>query len=261
MKTMFILFFIGILLGTGIFTNGQNAGDPAPDFTFKDLSGEDITLSEKTGKVVMLFLFGNTCPFCIAAGPKVEADIYEQFKNNEHFEAYGLDLWNGSGSQVESFMSKAGISFPLLLDAGSVSTLYKTTYDRIIVIDSKGNIKHKGSTSASNDISNAVNAITEALDEVQVTSASIIQKSQNNRMNVFPNPASSKLHFKANLLSGNLSIQILNLNGKTIQVLENEYRESGLYENAFDISHLKTGIYLISFSNAGNRFVQKISVL
>ena len=37
----------------------QKVGDKAPDFTYKNMDGKDVTLSSFKGKVVFLYLFGN----------------------------------------------------------------------------------------------------------------------------------------------------------------------------------------------------------
>jgi len=147
---------------------GQDVGNPGPDFTVSLQGGGTYNLADQAGKVVFVYLFGNTCPFCIGSGPSIESTIYQAFKGNSDFTAIGLDTWNSSSneSSVSSFRNKTGITFPLAIKAGSVASDYETTYDRIMVIDKHGKLFHKGIVAAGNDINNAVTAITQSLAEI-----------------------------------------------------------------------------------------------
>jgi thiol-disulfide isomerase/thioredoxin len=50
-----------------------SVGLPAPDFTLKDLEGNDITLHEYRGRVVVLSFWATWCPACRAEMPSLEA--------------------------------------------------------------------------------------------------------------------------------------------------------------------------------------------
>lgn len=124
----------------------------APEFALKNLSGSTIKLSDYSNKVVVLFFFGNTCPSCIAAAPSVTSMLHTPFASRNDYQILGLDQWNGNMASVESFMTKTGATFPLLLNASAVASSYKTTYDRLVVIDKSGNIVFTGSQGAASDI-------------------------------------------------------------------------------------------------------------
>ena len=141
---------------------GQKEGDPAPDFMVELQGGGTFKLSAHEGKVVFVFLFGNTCPSCVSAGADVETSIYQVFKEDTaNFTAIGLDTWDTSSNEtsVSGFKKKTGISFPLGLKAGDIAANYENTYDRLMVIDRQGILIHKGALVARNDIDNAVEAI------------------------------------------------------------------------------------------------------
>ena len=179
-----------IVLITIISFNGNaqiSEGQAAPDFSFTSTDGETFTLSDHKGKVVFMFLFGNNCPSCLTVGGKTESDIYDAFKDNSDFVAVGLDQWDNSSNlaSVSSFRSRTGISYPLLIKAGSISTTYGTTYDRLLVVDKDGILRHKGTSGASNDIQNAIMAIQEYL-----MPASIDKDMASLSLRVFPNPVS-----------------------------------------------------------------------
>lgn len=136
--------------------------DPAPDFTYTSLEGEEYTLSELTDKVVYLFFFGANCPHCRDNGPVTENTIYQEFKNTPNFVALGLDTWNTSASEVENFKEVTGISYPLLLNAEESLIDYygdATAYDRSVVVDGNGDIAYKGTDYVDTDTDEVVNVI------------------------------------------------------------------------------------------------------
>jgi len=184
LMTTFCLFFVTVMV------QGQQVGDPAPDFEVNLLGGDTFKLSDHSGKVVMVFLFGNTCPNCLAVGPDIEVQIYQRFKDHPHFEAVGLDTWNSSSNQssVTGFRESTGITFPLALMAGDVAASFETTYDRLMVINSDGILVHKGLVVAANDISNTIEAVNQnlaltGLDRTGIPAGFV----------VYPNPATDLL--------------------------------------------------------------------
>jgi len=135
--------------------NPISTANVAPNFTLKSLDGADVSLSNFTNKVVVLFFFGNNCPSCKAAAPNVESMLVTPFTSKTSYMVLGLDQWNGNSASVQAFKALTGVSFPLLLNASMVAADYKTTYDRIVVIDKAGKIAFTGKQSAASDIAAA----------------------------------------------------------------------------------------------------------
>jgi len=124
----------------------------APDFTLKSLDGSDVSLSNYSNKVVTLFFFGNNCPSCKAVAPNIQSMLLTPFESNTEYAILGLDQWNGNTASVQAFKTITEVTFPLLLNASSVASAYKSTYDRIVVIDKEGKIAFSGNQLASLDI-------------------------------------------------------------------------------------------------------------
>lgn len=133
--------------------------DDAPDFSLADLDGNDVKLDDFNGKVLVLFFLGNNCPSCKSAGPQIQSQLAETYGSNNNFAIIGLDVWNGNTNAVQNFKSTTGITFPLLLNASATASSYKTSYDRLIVVDKIGKIRFKGTGLASQDLANAINAV------------------------------------------------------------------------------------------------------
>lgn len=55
-------------------------GQPAPDFTLKDMQGKDFTLSSLRGKYVILDFWGSWCVWCIKGFPKLK-EYYAKYKD------------------------------------------------------------------------------------------------------------------------------------------------------------------------------------
>lgn len=141
----------------------QSTAETAPAFTLKSLDGTDVSLSNFSNKVVTLFFFGSNCSSCKAIAPSIQSKLLTPFADNNSYMVLGLDQWNGNSSAVQAFKTATGVTFPLLLNASAVAASYKTTYDRIVVIDKMGKIAFSGKQLASSDIDAAKAKVMELL--------------------------------------------------------------------------------------------------
>jgi tetratricopeptide (TPR) repeat protein len=102
-------------------------GLPAPDFTLQEINGKELRLSSlKSHSMVMLYFFD--------AGSKPSQkglvtlnQLYAQYKRDD------LQVWaitRSSRDDVNRFVARTPISFPILIDTGSVSQRYQA--DRIL---------------------------------------------------------------------------------------------------------------------------------
>lgn len=117
-------------------------GQQAPDFTVTMFDGEQITLSEQKGKVVLVNFWATWCPPCREELTHVEKEIIEAFKD-EPF----LFLPISRGEQkavVEKFRKKTGYTFPMGLDSDqSVFNKYASNYiPRNFLIGKDGKIAY-----------------------------------------------------------------------------------------------------------------------
>ena len=111
---------------------------PAPDFTFPDLNGRNISLSDYKGKVVLLNIWATWCPPCVYEMPSMEK-LYKEFKG-ENFEILAVSIDTGGKDIVAPFMKKYKLTFPALLDPkGTIKTLYGVTgVPESYIIDKQG---------------------------------------------------------------------------------------------------------------------------
>ncbi|MEO1022327.1 MAG: redoxin family protein, partial [Bacteroidota bacterium] len=171
---LFILIIVGINISCDSATEQTVMENPvdatqrvdAPNFTLNSLDGDEVTLSDLRGNVIYLFFFGSNCPHCLQNGPVTENVIFQRFKDEPDFLAFGLDTWNTSASSVIRFQSTTGITYPMLLQARETLRDYygnTSDYDRSVVIDKEGKIAYRGTVFVNRDADAVANIITQEL--------------------------------------------------------------------------------------------------
>jgi peroxiredoxin len=113
-------------------------GRPAPDFTFPDLDGRKISLSDLRGKVVLVNIWATWCPPCRDEMPSMQK-LYDRFKG-EHFEILAVSIDADGREAVAPFMRKMNLTFPALLDPKEkIRGLYRITgVPESFIIDRNG---------------------------------------------------------------------------------------------------------------------------
>ncbi|MCH8119361.1 MAG: TlpA family protein disulfide reductase [Planctomycetes bacterium] len=116
---------------------------PAPSFTLQDLKGNQISLSDFKGKVVILDFWATWCPPCVVEIPHFIA-LYEQYKD-QGFAMVGISVDLEGISVVKSFALKHRVNYPILMADGQVQKAYGgiSNIPTTFVIDSAGNIRRK----------------------------------------------------------------------------------------------------------------------
>src|SRR5579859_4909703 len=88
-------------------------GDQAPDFTLPDQSGNQVTLSDFTGKNVVLYFY----PKADTPGCTTQAcGVRDHRSDYEHSNAVVLGVSPDPVKRVSKFDQKYGLGFPLLAD-------------------------------------------------------------------------------------------------------------------------------------------------
>jgi cytochrome c biogenesis protein CcmG/thiol:disulfide interchange protein DsbE len=154
-KTGILILLVG--LGAGIFfiligkdTNfdftrppAVAAGTSAPDFSFPDLDGKIVNLSDYRGKLVLLNIWATWCRPCVSEMPSMER-LYSKFKK-EDFEILAVSIDIKGKKVVAPFMELHNLSFKALLDTqGTIQETYQATgIPESFIIDKNGVIIEK----------------------------------------------------------------------------------------------------------------------
>ena len=149
-------------------------GSMAPSFTLKDQSGNDVSLADCKGKIVVLEWFNNECPFVVKHYSKGDMNALAS-----KYEAKGvkwLAINSTHSANIDSNKEIAGewkIDRPILDDSEGVvgREFGATNTPNMFVIDADGKIVYRGAiddknTSRVSDIASSKNYVAAALDDV-----------------------------------------------------------------------------------------------
>lgn len=126
-----VLAVATLLIGIGVVAammassrpSSSAQAHPAPEFTLPDTTGGSVSLSDFRGRnVVLYFSEGAGCGSCLQQMTAIE-------QNRAAFEQAGvtvLPIVMNSRDQIQSEMSRYGVTTPFLLDDGRVASSYGT---------------------------------------------------------------------------------------------------------------------------------------
>lgn len=111
----------------------------APGWTLKTLDSKSISLSDFKGQLVVIDFFYKDCPPCRKAIPILQS-LHEKYKS-KGLNVMGIDPIDEENSTLKRFISKAGITYQVLLDKNDVNKDYHvSSYPTLYLIDKKGNV-------------------------------------------------------------------------------------------------------------------------
>jgi len=132
------IFVFSIIVMIVIFSNpvcALEAGEAAPDFRLKSIAGEEVSLSDFKGQVVLLKLATTWCPTCKQLSTEISRAGDGLAASNVVF----LDVYvRDSVATVEEYIAEMEypMTFHALLDDGQVSDEYNVyLIPRLLLID------------------------------------------------------------------------------------------------------------------------------
>lgn len=116
---------------------GVDVGNLAPDFTIFTDGGEEVSLSDFRGQVILLNFWGTWCGPCRREMPEFQRTFEEYSENGFNIFAVAV---RDTPEKVVEFREEFGLTFTLALDAeDTVSALYSIqTQPSTLVIDANG---------------------------------------------------------------------------------------------------------------------------
>jgi thiol-disulfide isomerase/thioredoxin len=122
-----------------------NTSGPAPSFTLTSSAGQDVSLAQYKGQVVMINFWASWCGPCRQEMPLLES-IYKKY-NRMGFTLLGVNVEPNSQA-ANDWLKATPVSFPILYDKDSkVSKLYDVAgMPSTVIIDRSGNLRvlHRG---------------------------------------------------------------------------------------------------------------------
>lgn len=136
-KQTFILLVTAVLLMVPAMAGALETGTQAPDFKLKSLKGEDVSLKDFGGRLVLLKLATTWCPTC----KELSGEINKVGEFLKEKNVVVLDVFvQDSPEMVEKYLGDdvPAMSFYALLDDGQVYDAYNVyLIPRLLLIDAE----------------------------------------------------------------------------------------------------------------------------
>lgn len=118
-RTFFLVVLVGVILFWWFIQQSYNrvpdwVGKKAPDFTLEDEAGKSVSLSDFSGKVVLVHFWASWCPPCLEEFPALNR-FYKKFLS-EDFVLLAVTVDEKGSSDYENFKEKVSFDFPVLFD-------------------------------------------------------------------------------------------------------------------------------------------------
>ena len=171
MKRLLMACALGLLLNGGAQAAGfeARAATPAPELKAQDLTGATRTLADYRGKVVLLNFWASWCPPCLREMPSMERLRREM--TGRPLAIVALDSAE-TPDEVNAFLSKMKLGFPILLDPdGSNTRRWKVfALPTTFLLDAQGRVRYVLTGPTEWDEGEALEVIESLLAELPVQS-------------------------------------------------------------------------------------------
>jgi len=112
---------------------------PAPEWTLKDAQGEEVSLKDYDGKVLILHFWATWCPYCKRLQPGLDK-LYKEYKE-QGVELISISFAEDEGAQPQKSIDDRGHHFKTLLHGDEVAKKYQVSgTPTTFFIDKKGEL-------------------------------------------------------------------------------------------------------------------------
>lgn len=114
MKRIFLGLIAAIFISSLTACQLSDSSQTAPDVTFTDLNGKEISMASLRGKVVYVKFWATSCTTCVAQMPDT-IKHYQDLKD-QGFDTIAVAMSYDPLNYVENFTKSRQLPFPVVLD-------------------------------------------------------------------------------------------------------------------------------------------------
>lgn len=104
---------------------GTDAGQRPPSFSLLDLAGNEVSLSDFAGKVVIIDLWATWCPPCRVEIPFL-VSLYEEY-SDQGLAVLGIGLDRGGADALAPFAEANNVTYTILVGTEAVGRDYRVS--------------------------------------------------------------------------------------------------------------------------------------
>jgi thiol-disulfide isomerase/thioredoxin len=103
---------------SGVDASGNGERRPAPDFSYTDLEGNEVTLSSLRGKTVIIDFWATWCPPCVFQPPELNA-FWQRHRELDEVRVLGVEVGGASVEEIHDWAREndAVAEYPVLTGA------------------------------------------------------------------------------------------------------------------------------------------------
>jgi peroxiredoxin len=134
--------------GFGVITSAEEYSgtafqdkDPAPDFTFQDVNGQTLALSDFQGQYVMFNFWRISCHWCVVEMPYIQ-QVYDNWPD-DNLVILTINIGD-SADAVADFLEENDLSLPTILDREALLAMqYRvSSLPRTVFVNEEGLIRY-----------------------------------------------------------------------------------------------------------------------
>ena len=112
---------------------------PAPEWKLTSLQGNEVSLGDLKGQLVLIDFFYKSCMPCMQALPALQS-LHEKYKD-QGLAVIGIDPFDKDAEDLQKFLSKRGVTYTVLLSDNNFPKNYHVSgYPTMYLLDEKGTI-------------------------------------------------------------------------------------------------------------------------
>ena len=114
----------------------------APEWNLPDVMGNNMSLADLRGEVIILDFWATWCGPCRLAMPVLDKFVKDKMPDGVH--VFSINVWENNNHKAKAFMEKKGYDMTLLFGSKELTKAYGITgIPYICAVDREGNIRYE----------------------------------------------------------------------------------------------------------------------